>query len=386
MKVILVTGAAGFIGRHMVEALRRRPETRVIEHDIDSTAGNLKSALGECDVIMHLAGVNRPQDPEEFRRGNADLTATICDMLVAQQRRPILVLSSSVHAALDNAYGISKRRAEETLEQWSRAGHGRGIVFRLKNVFGKWCRPNYNSVTATFCHNIAHDLPITISDPNREVDLVYIDDVVAAFVDCVDGEVKPGFERREVSRSHKISLGDLAAKIQGFRDSRRTLVLPPFADEFTRKLYATYLSYLDGSEFGYRLNQNRDPRGSLAEFMKSSSFGQIFVSRTSPGITRGNHYHDTKTEKFLVVEGEAIVRFRHIIGGPVIEYRVNGREFQVVDIPPGYTHSIENVGPSELVTLFWASEIFDPSQPDTYMQPVIGGAEKSVSLLARTSI
>jgi UDP-2-acetamido-2,6-beta-L-arabino-hexul-4-ose reductase len=315
--------------------------------------------------------VNRPEKPEDFQTGNAGFTSEICENLVKLGRRPCLVLSSSIQAALDNAYGQSKRGAETAVESWARQHEASAVIFRLKNVFGKWCRPNYNSVTATFCHNIAHDLPITISDPNRELDLVYIDHVIEAMLGVLDQVPKPGIaEYREVSKSFRTTLGDLAARIRSFRESRRTLRLPTFEDEFTRCLYATYLSYLDGPEFSYRLEAKHDPRGSLAEFMKSEQFGQIFVSRTKPGITRGNHYHHTKTEKFLVLEGEAVIRFRHIDGKEIIEHQVSGAEYRVLDIPPGYTHSIENVGTGEMVVLFWASEIFDPARPDTIALPV----------------
>lgn len=428
MRNILVTGSAGFIGRHLVEALRRRQDMRVIGYDVGNTPADLDRGLAEADVIFHLAGVNRPQRPEEFKTGNADFTSHICDALSALGRKPTFVLSSSIQAELVNPYGVSKREAEKALESWAlenqkaenkqqkvesgepitesrkqKAENGndgpQAIIFRLKNVFGKWCRPNYNSVTATFCHNIAHDLPITISDPNRELDLVYIDDVIAAFIGVLEkiesrnlkSEIpghgplatdvrspNPGcFEYREVARSFKITLGDLVGRIRSFKESRRNLLLPDMADELTRKLYVTYLSYLEGPDFGYALEQKVDPRGSLAEFLKSPAGGQIFVSRTEPGVTRGNHYHHSKTEKFLVVEGEAIIRFRSIQQPPsdlrdeVIEHRVSGREFKVVDIPPGYTHSIENVGSGEMVCLFWASEIFDPQKPDTYYVPVL---------------
>jgi UDP-2-acetamido-2,6-beta-L-arabino-hexul-4-ose reductase len=420
--IILVTGSNGFIGKHLVEALRRRPDTEVIGYDLDTPAENLERGLREADVIYHLAGVNRPQKAEEFKTGNADFTESLCSSLSVLGRRPLFVLSSSIQAALDNPYGVSKRNAEEALQLWAETTGGSAVVFRLKNVFGKWCRPNYNSVTATFCHNIAHDLPISISDPSRELDLVYIDDVIAAFLSVLDqapctspldvprsmldvqpspqlpsapGSVLPSgssppldvgcsmlnvgrspqvpstFRFLSVERSYKTTLGELADKIRSFRASRRSLVLPSFGDEFTRCLYATYLSYLDGPNFAYALEQRTDNRGTLAEFMKSAQFGQLFVSRTKPGITRGNHYHHTKTEKFLVVEGEAVVWFRPILGGEVIEHRVSGREFKVVDIPPGYAHSIENVGAGELVTLFWASEIFDPTRLDTYPMAVI---------------
>jgi UDP-2-acetamido-2,6-beta-L-arabino-hexul-4-ose reductase len=395
---ILITGSAGFIGRHLVEALRRRPASGVVEYDLGSTADELERGLREADVIYHLAGINRPQSDEEFKTGNTEFTHSLCSALTSLGRKPVFVLSSSIQAVSDNPYGRSKRAAELAVASWAEREGAHAVIFRLKNVFGKWCRPNYNSVTATFCSNIAHNLPITISDPARELDLVYIDDVVAAFLAILDpaqrvaqdaqGAPLPLYDLRpptsdlrppafgwcvfrEVPRSYKITLGHLAATIRSFRDSRQSLMLPSFEDEFTRRLYVTYLSYLDGPDFSYALQQRSDPRGTLAEFMKSESFGQIFVSRTKPGVTRGNHYHHSKTEKFLVLEGEAVVRFRSINDSEVIEHRVNGREFRVVDIPPGYTHSIENIGPGDLVTLFWASEVFDPQAPDTITLPVL---------------
>lgn len=363
---VLVTGSSGFIGKHLVEALRRRPDTEVIGYDIGTPASQLGRGLQLADVIYHLAGVNRPQSIEEFKTGNSDFTSSLCYSLAALCRKPVLVLSSSIQAAIENPYGQSKLIAENEVAAWAERNQAKTVIYRLKNVFGKWCRPNYNSVTATFCHNIAHGLPISISDPGRELELIYIDDVVASFLECLAIAVQPCVERREVPISYRVTVGDLAAKIQSYRDSRQNLTLPSFEDEFTRRLYATYLSYLDGAALSYGLEQKTDPRGSLAEFMKSPSFGQIFVSRTKPGITRGNHYHHTKTEKFMVVEGEAVIRFRHIATNEVIEHRVNGVDFKVVDIPPGYSHSIENVGTEELVTLFWASEIFDPSRADVY--------------------
>jgi UDP-2-acetamido-2,6-beta-L-arabino-hexul-4-ose reductase len=368
---ILVTGAAGFIGRHLVEALGRRPNLDVIGIDVNSAPSELDRGLAGVDGIFHLAGVNRPEKPEDFQTGNADYTAQLCRRLVNANRRPWIVLSSSIQAALDNPYGRSKRGAEEAVEAYARDSGGRAVIFRLRNVFGKWCRPNYNSVTATFCHNIARDLPITISDPSRELELVYIDDVVEALVGVLDSPPSPGtVEQRDVSRSFRVTLGSLAERLRSFRESRRTLRLPSFEDEFNRCLYATYLSYLPEGGFAYELEAKRDPRGSLAEFMKSDAFGQIFVSRTKPGITRGNHYHHTKTEKFLVLEGEAVIRFRMVGGAEVIQQHVSGAEYRVVDIPPGYTHSIENVGTGEMVVLFWASEAFDPQRPDTIPLPV----------------
>ncbi|HYC71313.1 MAG TPA: NAD-dependent epimerase/dehydratase family protein [Opitutaceae bacterium] len=373
----LVTGASGFIARHLILSLERTGRFQVLRTTRATPSAEQASFLRRADIVYHLAGVNRPPDPAEFATGNAGLTQALCQELAAAGRRPLLVLASSVQAALDNPYGRSKSLAEQHVAEWVRATGGGAVVCRLKNVFGKWCRPNYNSVTATFCHNLARGRPIEISDPARELELVYIDDVVATLLDLASAlAAAPGshlgqLRTADVPRSFRVTLGALAQKIEGFRRSRDTLLLDSFADDFTRCLYATYLSYLEPAAFAYPLLQRSDQRGSLAEFIKQPAFGQVFISRTAPGITRGNHYHDTKTEKFLVVQGRAIIRFRPVLGGEVVEHHVDGREFRVVDIPPGYTHSIENVGPDELVTLFWASEIFDPARPDTYLLPVL---------------
>jgi UDP-2-acetamido-2,6-beta-L-arabino-hexul-4-ose reductase len=367
MKSVLVTGAKGFIGKNLIISLKRRADVGVIEHDLDSPAGLLEEGIAKADVIYHLAGVNRPERVEEFTEGNFDLTRQICDALRQLGRTPFLVLSSSTQAGLDNPYGLSKLQAEKAVFDFGRETGASVFVFRLHGVFGKWCRPNYNSVVATFCHNIARDLPIAISDPAREIELVYIDDVVRAFIDIMDGRL-PVSDGKYCSAEpmYRITLGALAETIRGFRKSRNSLALPDMSDPFTRALYATYLSYLPVDSFAYPLTQRTDLRGELAELLKSPHIGQIFVSRTRPGIMRGNHYHDTKVEKFIVFEGDAVIRFRHILGGDVIEYPVSGREFRVVDIPPGYTHSIENIGQNDLIVLFWANEIFDPNIPDTF--------------------
>jgi UDP-2-acetamido-2,6-beta-L-arabino-hexul-4-ose reductase len=367
---VLVTGANGFVGRNLCVELGRRTELELRRFDLDSPEQALEDGLAEAEVVYHLAGVNRPPTVEEFFEGNAQLTRRICSRLVALGRKPKLVLSSSIQASTDNPYGASKRAAEDSLRDYAEKTSGAAVVYRLKNLFGKWCRPNYNSVTATFCHNIAHGLPIQISDPDHRVDLTYIDDVVAAFLAEL-ADARPGFRMAEDLPAYAISLGDLAKLVTSFKASRTTLLLPDFSDSFQRAVYATYLSYLPTDAFGYGLATKTDPRGSLAELIKQPALGQIFISRTKPGITRGNHFHHTKVEKFLVVEGEAVIRFRLVEGDEVIAYRVRGDEYRVVDIPPGYTHSIENVGDGDLVTLFWASEIFDPARPDTAFLPVI---------------
>lgn len=369
VKRVLVTGSKGFVGSNLCAVLRQHGDVELYEYDVKNKSEDLDSALGKVDFIIHLAGVNRPKNPKEFELGNAGSLKKICSRLQELGRAPKIVLSSSIQAELDNPYGISKRLAEEALQHFAEDVGAECVVYRFKNLFGKWCRPNYNSVTATFCHNIANGLPIQISDPAYEIDLTYIDDVVEAFISELE-PVSTGFRFAPPLPSKRRSLGELAEKIKAFREMRTSLNLPDFRDAFERALYGTYLSYLNNKEFEYDLNIKTDQRGSLAEFLKSSSMGQIFVSRTKPGITRGDHYHHTKTEKFLVLEGKGIIRFRHIEEDEILEYQVNGEKYQVVDIPPGYTHSIENVGKGILVTLFWASEVFDPEKPDTYYEKV----------------
>ncbi len=380
---VLVTGAKGFIGRNLIVFLGRKPDVEVIGYDLSDSKSVLDEGLAKADVVFHLAGVNRPERPEEYVIGNTGFTQEICDALRSLERTPLIILSSSIQATLDNQYGASKRGAEDAVLKFAKNTGTDVVIFRMKNVFGKWCRPNYNSAVATFCYNIARDLPITISSRNNEVNLVYVDDVCAAMMEA-GGIVHPPYVHfvpaadsafADITPSFKITLGELVDTIKAFRETRLSLQVPVFNDPFIYRLYATYLSYLEGNNFAYGLDIKTDDRGCLAEFLKSPSFGQIFVSRTKPGITRGNHYHHTKTEKFLVVQGEAVIRFRKIgiksdelrvTSDEVIEYRVSGDEFRVVDIPPGYTHSIENIGTDELVTLFWANQIFDPNNPDTY--------------------
>ena len=378
MKKVLVTGSNGFVGKNICSVLQRRADVKLYEIDIDSTPAELHDALLVVEFIFHFAGVNRPEDPREFETGNVDPLKQICSELSELTRTPKIVLSSSIQAEFENPYGHSKRRAEDTLIQFSADSGAECVVYRFSNLFGKWCRPNYNSVAATFCHNIANDLPITISDPEHIMDLTHIDDVIDALISELT-TFSPGFRFALPLPIRKITLGELASKIRFYRNIRTTLEFPSFHDAFERALYGTYLTYLDETEFGYDLVKESDPRGTLAEFLKSPYVGQIFISRTKPGKTRGDHYHHTKAEKFLVLQGNAIVRFRSIQPGTLnqkpaatltLEYRVTGSDFRVVDIPPGYTHSIENIGQDDLVTLFWASEVFNPEKPDTHFLKV----------------
>jgi len=377
---VLVTGDRGFLGRNLTAHLALLKGCVTIPFDIGNSSDELRAGLERADIVYHLAGANRPGSTEEFENVNAGLTREICEILSELDRTPVIVMASSIQAALDNPYGTSKRRAEEALREFAARSGAQVHIYRLTNVFGKWCRPNYNSAVATFCHNIANGLPIQISDPSRELELVHVDDVVKAFLAELPGQA--GSNGQRDLPSFKLTLGDLAARIQSFHDMRTNLTTPDFALRFNQQLYATYLSYVPEDGRRQQLEIKSDQRGGLAEFIKSHHFGQIFISRTKPGITRGGHYHHTKTEKFLIVEGDGVIRMRQIESSKVEEYRVSGDAFQVIDIPPGYTHSIENVGAGNLVTLFWASEIFDAGNPDTYFLPVLAAAESPVPVAA----
>ena len=367
MKTVLVTGAEGFIGKNLCSSLSLLPETEVLKYDLGNTPEQLRGYIDRCDIIYRLAGINRPKTEEEFYTGNTGFTENVLSVIEKSGRKIPVVFTSSIQALRDNAYGKSKKAAETAIFEWSRRNGVSAYVYRLPNVFGKWCRPGYNSVTATFCHNIARGLPIQINDPAAGLSLVYIDDVVSDFLHVLSGEksaAEDGF--CYVSRTFQTTVGKLAEQIRSFSRNRDTLVMPEFSGEFERFLYATYVSYLPEREFSYKLDKKEDNRGWLAVFIKSGGFGQIFISKTKPGVTRGNHWHNTKVEKFLVIQGEACIRFRKIGSDEVLEYRVSGNKPEVVDIPTGYTHSIENVGRDEMITLFWSDQIFDPSKPDTF--------------------
>ena len=375
---ILITGAGGFVGRNLVATLRALGCEDLLLFEKDDTLETLAGYCRRAAFVVHLAGINRPQDPGEFYRGNAGLTETMLQLLAEHGNRAPVAVTSSIQAALDNDYGKSKRMAEDAIFAHCKATGAPVYVFRMEGVFGKWCRPNYNSVVATFCHNIARGLPIEVRDPAYELPLVYIDDVVQCLLDVMrhgsarmDGE---GFCR--IHPVHRVTLGRLAETLQGFARARGagglpTLAVPNLAaDSFEKKLYSTYLSYLPEDSFAYDLNMHCDARGSFTEFLRTPERGQVSVNISRPGIVKGNHWHHTKNEKFLVVRGEGVIRFRRIDSDQVIEYRVSGDKLQVVDIPCGYTHNIENVGDGDLVTVMWANEAFDPDRPDTFALPV----------------
>jgi UDP-2-acetamido-2,6-beta-L-arabino-hexul-4-ose reductase len=373
MKSVLITGANGFIGKNLGVALMRRDDINILSFDINNDPQVLETYLKQADIIYHLAGINRPESEEEFYVGNVGLTKTIVDILERASKGIKIVFASSVQAVLDNPYGISKKKAEDILIEYSRKNRAKVYIYRLPNVFGKWCKPNYNSVVATFCYNVSHGLNISISDEKKMIELVYIDDVVNEFISLLDSE-KQGEETlyHEIPRKIKITLGELAERIYQLRDIRSSLVIPDLADYFMKCLHATYVSYLDKDKFSYPLIMKRDDRGWLTELIKSRNFGQIFISKTNKGIIRGNHYHNSKIEKFCVLQGKAVIKFRHVLNNEILTYYVSGDEMEIVDIPPGYTHSIENLGDDEIVVLFWANQIFNPEEPDTYYCEVDG--------------
>lgn len=367
MKKILVTGSAGFVGKNLLQHLSMVKDVQVLPYDITNTQEELVDYTQQADFVIHLAGVNRPKDVSEFESGNRDLTVKLMELLAQNPKKPTVLLSSSTHAMLETPYGQSKRGAEEAVFEYAQKTGATAYVYRLPNVFGKWCRPQYNSVVATFCNNAANGLEITINDPSVLLTLVYVDDVCAEFVRALSGNANCGADGYyQVPVTHQATVGELGSRILGFAESRKTLIMPDFSDPLTPKLYATFLSYLpENNGFCYPLDKKTDDRGFLAEFIKSKQFGQIFISRTKPGITRGNHWHHTKTEKFLVLTGNAVISFRKIDGDEVIDYHVCGEEPTVLDIPVGYTHKIQNVGQEDVLTLFWSSQIFDPNHPDT---------------------
>ncbi|MDL2290457.1 NAD-dependent epimerase/dehydratase family protein, partial [Paludibacteraceae bacterium OttesenSCG-928-F17] len=320
---------------------------------------------------FHLAGVNRPETTEEFMTGNFGFTSELLDELKKHNNKAPVLITSSTQAALQNPYGESKKAGEDLLFDYGKEANVPVYVFRLPNVFGKWARPNYNSAVATFCNNIANSLPIVVNDPEVILNLVYIDDVVNTFINILKtADFKPNTDIHEVQPVHTKKLGDIVSLIYQFKDSRETLFVPDMSDAFVKKLYSTFLSYLPANEFSYPLKMNVDDRGSFTEFLKSSDRGQVSVNISKPHIVKGNHWHNTKNEKFLVVSGKGVVRFKKFDSEEVIEYYVSGDKLEVVDIPVGYTHNIENLGDTDMVTIMWVNEVFDKNKPDTYFLAV----------------
>ncbi len=379
---ILITGSQGFIGKNLVAELKNIKEKKsthahisselnILEFNRDTDVSLLNEYCKEANFVFHLAGVNRPKEEREFMEGNYGFTKKLLSLLKKHHNACPIMISSSSQAALDNPYGKSKKAGEDLLREYNQETGAKLFIYRFPNVFGKWCRPNYNSAVATFCHNIAHDLPIQVNDPNVDMTLVYIDDVVKELLNCLNTSENKTENYYKVSTEHKIKLGSIVELVESFKESRKTLQLPKLSDPFTKKLYSTYLSYLPEDQFSYPLKMNIDERGSFTEFIKSSDRGQVSVNISKPGITKGNHWHHTKNEKFLVVSGKGAIRFRRVDKpSAVIEYFVSGNKLEVLDIPVGYTHNIQNLGESDMVTVMWVNEFFDPKSPDTYFEVV----------------
>ena len=379
---ILVTGATGFVGRNLCAQLRNIRDGKarwyegvaveeVYEYDVDSAPEELEAWCREADFVFNLAGVNRPKDPAEFMAGNFGFASTLLETLKRCGNRCPVMVSSSIQAALDNPYGESKRAGEELVFGYAKETGARVLVYRFPNVFGKWCRPNYNSAVATFCNNIANGLPITVNDPNVVLSLVYIDDVVDELIGALAGKEHRRGDFCEVPVTHSVRLGDIVDLLYSFKEMRENLRVPDLGDAFVKKLYSTYLSYLPAEGFKYPLRMNEDARGSFTEIIRTPDRGQFSVNVSRPGITKGEHWHNTKNEKFLVVKGHGLIRLRKVGTEEVVEFEVSGEKMEVVEMIPGYTHSIVNLSETEeMVTFMWANEAFDPGRPDTYFERV----------------
>lgn len=369
---LLITGTDGFVGQNLRLALAPRQDATVYGFTRRDDPSELGELVANVDAVIHLAGVNRTDDPANFTTGNRDLTALLADAVASTGRTIPVIYASSTQAALDNPYGLSKRAAEDALRIAGATGGFPVHLFRLPNVFGKWARPNYNSAVATFCHNIARGLPITVNDPAAPLSLVYVDEVVAAFIAILDG-AEPALDAAGfavVSPVYRTTVGAVADKLQEFRAMRETIVTDYVGTGLTRALYATYVSYLPPADFRYPLTMHSDPRGTFVEMLRTPDCGQFSYFTAHPGVTRGGHYHHTKTEKFLVISGTARFKFRHMMSGETYELVTQGSAAEVVDTVPGWTHDITNIGDNELVVMLWANELFDPARPDTFAAPL----------------
>jgi len=365
---VLVTGSNGFIGKNLIIRLNEL-DIKVLTYTRESSTQNLEESIKDTDFVVHLAGENRPKDEKDFNVVNAGLTMSICDALRSLGENTPIILASSTQAEFDNAYGKSKLDAETSVKMLEADTGCPVYVYRLPGVFGKWCKPNYNSVVATFCHNISHNLPIQVNNPDFELNLVYIDDVVEEFVKIIQG-AKGDKKELSVQPEYKIKLGDLAEQIKIFGESRDSLITERVGSGLVRKLYSTYLSYLSPEQFTYSIPSYGDERGMFAEMLKTKDSGQFSFFTAKPGVTRGGHYHHSKTEKFLVVQGEARFGFRHVATDETYEIITTSQELKIVETVPGWSHDITNVGTEEIIVMLWANEIFDPDNPDTIAHKV----------------
>ena len=367
---ILITGSNGFIGKNLVEFLKTKQDFELYLFDKDNTEKELEEYCKKCDFVVNLAGVNRTSDVNDFVSGNLGVIESVVKYLTQYNNRVPIVYSSSIQAEKDNDYGKSKKLAEDFLFEYSKNYEIPVYIYRFTNLFGKWSVPNYNSVIATFCYNIARNLPITINDESVMINFCYIDDVVNEIYSAIQGHPSVNGEFCYVKEVYQRSIGEVAELIRLFKGNRDNLQVINTADRFQKKLYSTYLSFLPENEFSYEVKTNVDNRGSFTELFKSETSGQVSVNIAKPGITKGNHWHNTKNEKFVVVQGEALIKFRKPFEENVIEYKVSGNKIQIVDIPCGYTHNITNVGNDDMIFIIWTNELFDKENPDTYFLEV----------------
>ncbi|WP_299178359.1 NAD-dependent epimerase/dehydratase family protein [uncultured Neptuniibacter sp.] len=367
---VLVTGANGFIGKSLLLHFQEKGGIDVVPFTREHSIDDLPALLEGVDWVFHLAGINRPQNPEEFVTGNTGLTEQLCAAIKASGRQIPVVYTSSIQAERDNDYGNSKRAAEDALLALQQDTGNPVYIYRLPNVFGKWARPNYNSAVATFCHNVARDLPIQINDPSAVIRLVYVDDVVDSFMALLAGveSISTRLDNAyvEVTPEYRISVGELADQLNRFKATRDNLITEPVGTGLVRALYSTYVSYLPPERFTYPVQQHGDARGVFVEMLKTPDAGQFSFFTAHPGITRGGHYHHSKTEKFLVIKGKACFRFRHMLTGEFYELHTSGEQSEIVETVPGWTHDVTNVGDDELICMLWANEMFDRDKPDTF--------------------
>jgi len=362
---ILITGAAGFIGQNLCVFLKEAGFENISTVTRDDNELSISEKVKSADFIYHLAGINRPKDDEEFKKGNTDLTQKIINTLVDAQRKTPIVLTSSIQAELDNPYGVSKAGAEQVVTAYQQQTGAATYIYRLPNVFGKWCLPNYNSAVATFCYNTLNNLPITIHNPDAVLNLVYIDDICHSFVELLSNTAQSIEQYCSVEPVYQTTVGEVASLLAEFKESRESMISAKVGEGFVRALYSTYVSYLSPEQFAYPVTRHSDERGTFVEMLKTKDSGQFSFFTAHPGITRGGHYHHTKTEKFLVINGKASFKFRHITTGESYELMVNGEESRIVETAPGWSHDVTNIGENELVVMLWANEIFDREKPDT---------------------
>ena len=375
---VLITGAKGFLGKNLVSNLKLNRDITIYEYDRDNTLDDLDYYTSNCDFVFHLAGVNRPKDNSEFMEGNFGFTNTLLDYLKKNNNKSPIMISSSIQAKLDNDYGKSKKAGEELLFKYGKDNNVDVFAYRFPNLFGKWCRPNYNSAVATFCNNIANDLPIQVNDEKTELTLAYVDDVCEELINCMNNKQTTDGIYCKVPIEYKKTLGEITKLLYSFKNNEKGIMVPSTGDEFTKKLYATYISYVPLKKMVVDLEEHKDERGVFCELVRTKEAGQVSISTTNPDIVRGGHYHNTKMERFIVVKGKAKIKFEHVITHETYEFEVSEDKLQYVTIPVGYQHSINNIGDKELVLIIWANELFDKEKPDTFVMEEENGRQKKL--------